>query len=222
MIDNFAIRPLSRLKSAKIFFLLFYLIGFIGIVVPITHNLFIRLIPLALILEVGALVLFHEAKIGIKVISVGIFVFLLGLFIEIIGVNTGLIFGKYTYGDGLGMKVFNTPICIGINWLMLVYVTASILHSIRLSVFWKIVYGSLLMVIYDVLLEWVAPSMGMWVWDQNKIPLQNFLAWFIIAFFFHSLFRIFHVETKNKIASFLFGVQITFFFTLALYFNLNK
>jgi bisanhydrobacterioruberin hydratase len=76
------------------------------------------------------------------------------------------------------------------------------------------------MLIYDVLLEQVALSMNMWSWQNNRIPLQNYIAWFVIAVIMQGIFHACRVNTKNKIALFLFGVQITFFFTLALYFNL--
>ena len=47
--------------------------------------------------------------------------FLLVLPLNITGANTGLIFGNYTYGNILGMKVLGVPLIIGLNWFIVMY-----------------------------------------------------------------------------------------------------
>ena len=44
---------------------------------------------------------------------------------EILGVNYGLIFGDYIYLDNLGYKVFGVPVIIGVNWIILTYISGS-------------------------------------------------------------------------------------------------
>jgi putative membrane protein len=51
-----------------------------------------------------------------------------GFFIEAIGVNTGLIFGNYVYKTTLGWKFLETPLIIGVNWILL---TCSVVYSIE-------------------------------------------------------------------------------------------
>ena len=45
---------------------------------------------------------------------------------EILGVNYGLIFGKYDYGDNLGLKLLGVPLLIGLNWVVLTFICGSI------------------------------------------------------------------------------------------------
>ena len=53
-------------------------------------------------------------------------IFLLGFVVEVVGVQTGLIFGSYSYGATLGVKLFDTPLLIGLNWIFVSYSSYSI------------------------------------------------------------------------------------------------
>ena len=53
-------------------------------------------------------------------------IFLIGMICEILGVNYGYIFGDYVYLNNLGTKVFGVPILIGINWVILTFITGSL------------------------------------------------------------------------------------------------
>ena len=75
------------------------------------------------------------------------------------------------------------------------------------------------MVVYDIVLEQVAPKIDMWKWDNDFIPLQNYLAWFFIAIAFHSFIKILKVNTENALARLILICQFLFF--LILYFILN-
>ena len=43
----------------------------------------------------------------------------LGFGVEVIGVETGLLFGDYEYGSGLGPKVLKVPMLMGVLWWIL-------------------------------------------------------------------------------------------------------
>ena len=45
---------------------------------------------------------------------------------ETIGVNFGILFGDYEYGENLGFKIFGVPFLIGINWIVLTFITGSL------------------------------------------------------------------------------------------------
>ena len=141
-------------------------------------------------------------------------VFLVAFVVELIGVKTGTIFGQYYYGDSLGIKLMETPLIIGLNWLMLVYITSSITWKLVRQPFVQITIAALLMVVYDFVLEHVAPRLDMWDWNNDLIPVKNYLAWFILAFIFHVLFRAFKLKTKNSLAIFMFLCQTLFFLIL--------
>ena len=143
-------------------------------------------------------------------------IFALGFLIEALGVKTGLIFGSYYYGKTLGLKIFKTPILIGINWLFLIYSSISISNNIKAKPIFTILFAPLLMLVYDFILEHAAPKIGMWSWEDSTVPLKNYIAWYIIGVIFVSLFQIFKIETKNTMAKILFACQFLFFVILTL------
>ena len=137
--------------------------------------------------------------------------------VEVLGINSQLVFGKYIYGSEMGFKVFNTPLMIGINWAMLVYCSASIMQRFRLPLVLQIIFASVLMVLYDIVLESVAPFLGMWYWHGNAVPLQNFAVWFILALVFHGLVKWKKVKTENPVAPAIFICQFLFFIAILIF-----
>jgi putative membrane protein len=81
------------------------------------------------------------------------FIFIFSFLIEAIEVKTGVIFGEYIYGKGLGTKVLETPLMIGLNWLMPVYCAKIIAEVISGNQTVRLFFAPLLMVIYDLVLE---------------------------------------------------------------------
>ncbi len=211
LIANYLLRNKSRTIWIVI---LFYSVGFAGITIPVTQQIFKSLIPFALLLSFILIMLFHKSWKQSHTMIGFLLIYILSYFVEVLGVKTHLIFGHYTYGDGLGFKLFNTPLMIGINWVMVVYSSASLLVLTRWHPLIQILLASLLLVLYDGVLEHVAPLMDMWSWSGNNIPLQNYLAWFILAATFHGLLRWLKVPTFNPVASTIFICQFFFFIAI--------
>ena len=207
----------KRVREVKIFYAIFYLVGVLGLSFPETRPLFIRLVPFALILGFAGVLLFHEAKWDLKTLTAFVLVYISGFVIESVGVNTGLIFGEYIYGGTLGYQIFETPLIIGMNWLFLVYVSSSLTERLNSGRFISFLLPPVLMVVYDLVLEQVAPDLGMWNWKNEVIPLQNYIAWFVVAFIFVLVFRLFSIKTSNKIASLIFILQFLFFLSLMIF-----
>lgn len=201
------------------FFVVFYLVGIAGMLLPFSFLLFVKLIPVALLLSSLALAFFHK-NFNSKTLLVFISIYIIGFFVEVAGVNTGLIFGNYIYGESLGIKLFNTPLIIGINWLLLVYITASVLELSKLTMLLKILFGAFLMLGYDLIIEQIAPILDMWTWQNNKVPVKNYVTWFILALVFHTAIQVFKINTKNKLAPVILVCQILFFLVLLIYFKL--
>lgn len=122
---------------------------------------------------------------GLMVIS-GSFV------IELFGIRTGKIFGAYSYGQTLEPLLANVPIAIGFAWfgmlLSSIAVTQKLLRgkSTRRLLLFSLVI-SLLMVIFDFFMEPAAIELAYWQWMGNKIPLRNYLAWFLLSCLFSYL-----------------------------------
>lgn len=203
--------------KVKRFLVIFYIIGIAGFLWPYSRDLFINLTGLALLLSTFLLFWFHRSGFNKKSVIVFITIYLAGFFIEVIGVDTGAIFGHYTYGSGLGPTIFGTPLMIGVNWLMLTYCFASILRSMKLTGVAIIILGSAGMLVYDLVMEQVAPMLDLWYWNNNIIPIENYIAWFAIAVIFQSVIVFTKTKLINPIALTLLLCQFGFFVVLALY-----
>jgi len=212
----------ARESKVKSFFISFYAIGLAGMVLPFSFPLFLELIPLALLLSFFAIFLFHEQKIDLKTTLVFAIIFLAGFFVEVAGVNTGVIFGEYSYGEGLGYKLFNTPLMMGVNWVLMIYLSSSLVARLNAKPILSVFLASASMIIYDLVIEQVAPVFDMWSWISNSVPIQNYFAWFLIAIVFHSLLKVFKINTRNALAPLIYICQFLFFLILMLFFKFIK
>lgn len=208
-------------KEVKKFILIFYTIGVLGFLIPLTRNVFITITPYALLLSTYLLVIYHS-KYAKKDIFVFFAIATLGFFVEVIGVNTGVIFGNYNYGYALGFKLFDTPLLIAFNWLFLTYTALAISKKISKNKLLQLLTAPSIMLLYDIILEQLAPKMEMWSWQDSVVPLQNYIAWWIIGFLFAGLLNISKIETKNPVAILLFMSQFLFFVVLFIIFQIIK
>ena len=77
--------------------------------------------------------------------------------------------------------------------------------------------SAILAVIFDIILEPIAIKFGYWNWSNIDVPLHNYIAWFLIAFFFSYFFSKFKIETKKTIPIHYLIVQFMFFFVLNIF-----
>ncbi len=208
---------LTKEKEVKKFFIIFYCVGAIGMLLPVSRLFFIKLIPFSLLLSYGYLAYFHCGSRNAKSILIFLFLLLAGFFIEVIGVKSGNVFGAYKYGESLGLKIYETPILIGFNWLFLVYATSSIVQELKINARLKILIASLLMLLYDIVLEQAAPKLDMWFWQNGRVPLQNYAAWLILALFFHSVIKAGRVNASNPLSIVILTGQFLFFVVLLIF-----
>ena len=188
----------------------FYLFGIVGILANYQTIDFLSLTPLNLIVNLFLLLINHQNGTKRQWLLFA-FIAIFGFFVEVIGVNTGYIFGDYVYESTLGWKLFNTPLIIGINWLMLSY---SVVYTFCRLVKHKIItafFGACVLLLLDILIEPVAMNYGFWTWNNNMVPLKNYVAWFCISFFLCYIISLFKGESKNKLATYLLILQFIFF-----------
>jgi uncharacterized membrane protein len=197
------------LADVKKFIFIFYLVGLLGFMVPFTKTLFVQITSFALLLHSYLLAVYHS-NYTFKDTFVFVLIFLLGYFIEVIGVKTGYIFGNYTYGNALGVKFLETPLMIGVNWLFLTYTATAITVGLKFNKWISLFVAPLFMLVYDIVLEQVAPKMNMWMWLNSEVPVRNYIAWYVIGFCFVLLLKVFKIETKNPLATILFISQFVF------------
>ena len=186
-----------------------HLVGIIGFQTPY-NEFFQRATFFHLLLT--AIVLFINHPVWNKEFILFVsFAFSIGFIVEVIGVATGLIFGNYQYGSTLGFKVFNVPVIIGVNWLLLVYVVGTIMNRLKASIFIKSILGGGLLVFMDVFIEPVAIAFDYWSWQSDQIPFLNYFAWFVIGFVLLLLFYVLNFKKQNNLALPLFIIQMAFF-----------
>ena len=197
----------------------FYSVGLLMFIIPQTRGYFEIITPLSLLM-VLILVLKDHKNWNFKTVIWFSFIFSASIIIEYVGVKTGMIFGNYQYGSGLGPKIAGTPLIIGVNWLFLLYSTNNIAGKLRSNRFQKIIIAALLMVFYDLVIEFAAPFMDLWQFDGLYPPFKNFIAWFVISIVFLSGFDLLKIKTGNKISRWFYFVQICFLGIIAIFSNI--
>ena len=193
-----------------------YCVGILGITINI-FPWFIYLTPVNLLVSTFIIIAFHQEWkrdfIAFVIVS-----YSLGFSIEYFGVNTGLIFGTYTYGDVLGPKIGDTPLMIGVNWLMLSYSAGITINHLLgdKNFIIKSIFGAGILVLLDLLIEPVAIHYNFWTWEEVSVPFKNYIAWFVIAFTIQLFFNLVAGKSKNKVAVALLVLQFAFFGFLCL------
>jgi putative membrane protein len=199
-----------KLRASIIILIAFYVSGIIGILSKNQTIDFLSLTPLNLLVNATLLFVNHR-NATYKHAIVFLIVAVVGYFIEVLGVTTGLIFGHYVYNTTLGFKFFETPLIIGVNWMLL---TCSVVFSIESKIKSKIgvaFASACILVALDILIEPVAMHYDFWNWKDAVVPLKNYIAWFIISFIL--CFTVVHYkgESKNDLAPYLLALQFIFF-----------
>jgi putative membrane protein len=193
--------------------IIIFAVGLLGFMNFIHINHFEKLTPFNLLFSL-AVMLSHHKSWNRNTVLFLIIIFLAGYFIELLGVKTGLIFGSYQYGESLGIKLFDVPLMIGINWVLLVYATGVVAQLLPFPVWLKIITASLLMVLLDFFIEPFAMQHDLWNWQHNIIPLKNYIGWLFSALLMQALFFTMKIEKENTVAVWLYACQLFFFIIL--------
>ncbi|RRO18845.1 carotenoid biosynthesis protein [Flavobacteriaceae bacterium 14752] len=202
---------LSNLKYIGIGMLwLIHISAFIGIKLGY-DNFFLPLSPYNLLYVSLLTLLFYPIKHKSQILMF-LGISLIGFFAEVLGVATGQIFGEYAYGNNLGLKVFEVPLIIGINWGVLSFVCAGLAQHISLkNIYIKAIIGSLLMLTFDFFIEQSAPTFDFWAFKNSPVPIQNYLTWFILGFIFNLGVLKMNFKSDKQLCAHVYSVQFLFF-----------
>lgn len=171
--------------------------------------------PLTLLLTAALLLAFDRHSPAPMFGWFALTVMLVGFGVEVAGVQTGVIFGSYTYGTTMGPRLLSVPVIIGLNWLILTYVAGGLAQRLPLPGFARALLAALLMVGMDACIEPVAVHFGWWTWLADVIPLQNFKAWFALSLILQVFLNRSHVQPgRNPLVPFVYMLQLLFFFGL--------
>jgi putative membrane protein len=140
--------------------------------------------------------------------------------IEVLGVHTGLVFGEYVYGRGLGSPILGVPPLIGFNWALVC------LGMLLWVAPWAEVRGvprggvalitAVLATGFDWVMEPVAISLGYWSWSGGDIPAQNYVAWFTIALGASWVYLRGPERARSRLPAYHVLAQLVFFAALRL------
>jgi uncharacterized membrane protein len=196
--------------------LFFYTVGLIGHLFETTRPLMLAVTPYFLLLFglIPLAPVIRERSRGVILWAVS--TLLITFFLEALGTHSGLIFGPYTYGPTLGLKLLKVPVVIALNWLIVIVAALSLTRSIRSPYLAALVVGAAA-VLFDFIMEPVAIGLDYWFWHTPEIPLQNYLAWFGIAYLSALVFRLCRLKVDNRIPVIYMTVQFIFFLILRLF-----
>ncbi len=182
-------------------------------------SFFVPFTPVNLFLMLLLLIL-NEQPINLRFVQASLMAVVVGMTTEMIGVNTGLLFGNYSYGEVFGRKLFGVPVLIGINWFCIVYTA----HVVARKFNGNLIKGKLSIALFtaaiatsfDWVMEPVAMQLGFWNWNDGQIPIFNYASWFLISFAVSVAFGYMKIEANNKFAPYFLMIQGLFFLFLRL------
>lgn len=201
---------LSKNCIALALLVIFYLVGIFGLSNSDWQSMFLSLTPFNLLLTLG-IFFCANGHINQSMINSFIITFIIGYGVEVAGVHTGVLFGNYQYGAALGLKLFEVPLMIGVNWFLLAIASSGIAEKVIKNSYARIFLASLLMVLLDVLIEPVAIQLDFWSWENGIIPLQNFVMWFITATVIQLILSKLKPTLNIVICFAVYSIQLVFF-----------
>jgi bisanhydrobacterioruberin hydratase len=198
----------TRLNILLTIIVIFHTVGIFGLLSD-DRAYFLSLSPMNLGLAMACLLLAH--KISLRLLIDVLIVGVVGFSAEWIGVHTGWLFGDYSYGASLGVKLFDIPIMIAVNWAMLSFAAIACVMHLKVPVLLKAILSALLMTLLDFLIESVAIKSDFWSWTHGEIPFYNYVCWFLVAFPLHFYLIRRKTPEQNRVSVGLFGVLVVFF-----------
>lgn len=202
---------IGRLHISIAILVIFHAIGIGGVLLGEPSE-FLKLTPLNLLITLG-LILFNQGNW--KKSQLLPVVYLLGHFIEVVGVNTGWPFGAYAYGEVFGPQLWNVPLVMGVNWLILIYASNAVAMLFTKTMWLRASVAALFMVLLDYVLEPVAMTYDFWQWEGGQPPWENYASWLSIGFLISLLWQRSGLATNKVFGIAIWLTQFAFFLTLA-------
>lgn len=206
---------MNRIRKYALYFLLVvYFCGSIGML--FAPQFFLPFSPISLLLTAFVFYVYQPYTTPSYALAFAGMA-LLGFTCEALGVKTGLLFGEYHYGDSLGPKLAGVPLCIALNWAMLVNAGLLVVTRFIASRLAAALACAILVTALDVLIEQCAADLDYWYFADGKAGLHNYAGWFLTSFAGAYLFHG-HLHKGNaRVASIILILQLFFFGTIYLY-----
>ncbi len=204
-------------KWKIIIFVVLHVVGFVGFVVPLLQPFFKQITPLHLLFV--TMVLYWDKDVfKNKALLFFLIAGSIGFWTEWLGVNTGLLFGNYIYSGLLGPMFANVPLMLFVLWA-----GVSLAANQTVQYFlpkghplFKALWASILMVLFDLMLEQFATMVGLWTWYDGVIPVFNYISWLLVSLFINLLYQLYFRLPVQKSAVYYLASQTVFFIVVVL------
>lgn len=194
-----------------------YAVGTAGHILPATRGLMLLMTPwFLLVTGAAALILAWPEEKRMSFALWAAVAYLVTFTLEAVGTATGLVFGPYTYGTVLGFHLFAVPPVIGFNWVLVILAFADLACRLPGGRWYGPVLAAAAATGFDWIMEPAAIGLGYWTWTGGAIPLQNYLAWFLIALVAATAWSLLGLKARRPAAAVLTAVQALFFLILRL------
>lgn len=200
-----------RTKYNLIVLIIFHVVGLILFATDPNAS---RLSYVTLLISGAALII--DEGINLRKAAVLFSIFVLGYSVELIGIKTGFFFGEYSYDTALGSKFLGVPLIIGLNWVIIVAASSSIIkYFIKKPLILQALLAAALCTLLDFIIEPVAISYNFWTWTDGTIPFYNYLCWFGFSFLFSTMY-LYRNKEINKTGIIIYIIWTNFFIILNL------
>lgn len=224
----------NKLLNSIILFASLHLVAVWGLKSEAAMDFYFPYMAVEIIVSMGFL-FYYQEHWNLNAILFIFFTACAGFLIQVLGINTvykvgnvyygGYPFGAFVYGSALGPKLWNTPLLIGINWLVLIYCIGILLKNLAYTKVQKSLLGAAMLVLYDIVLEPMAKKYELWFWATRKdplsmynpVPLQNYASWFIFSFLMLLYFNNAKAKLRNPIAPAVFIIMFLFLVALHIF-----
>lgn len=194
-----------------ILFIIFYLVGIIWHIIPLTRKIMFNITPYVLLISSIIIYIYFETKQKDKFFIWVMATYFFTFAAEVIGANFGLLFGKYSYLNNLGFKLFNVPIVIGFNWIFVTLGAILIALKFKKNIFITSLVAALITVLFDIVLEPAAIKLQYWSWKNNSIPIYNYITWFVLSFIISYFYLKNNIYSKSLLPAYFLLIQTVFF-----------
>lgn len=112
-----------------------------------------------------------------------------GFVVEQIGIHSGLPFGSYSYGSGLGPTWSGVPPLVALAWVMLAWPAAIAARVLVRGRWQRVLVGAWALAATDLFLDPQMVHTGYWAWVNRSphlpgvptVPLSNYAGWLLVA-----------------------------------------
>ncbi len=184
-------------------FIFFQLLVPVASLIDIPTPVMLHLLPGFLVpLAALALAIARFGPIGLATLPIG---FGIGLGFEVLSISTGFPFGNYTYTERFGGPwiLDLVPLAIPIYWYAITLASYLVAESIVGGVgtpkpvarsILRIFLAGTLTLSWDLVVEPLMVSIGLWIWLDEGIyygaPLTNFLGWLLVGLTIATLYEL--------------------------------